>query len=73
MQKEETVETLKGPSLRVKKYSVGGMLSPGSIFKKGMTFTGELIKGMLGCGSGVYILQKGFFSNSSGIFWGAIC
>ena len=48
--KEETVKTLKGPSLRVKKDSVGGMLSPGSIFKKGMTFTGELIRGMLGCG-----------------------
>ena len=23
--------------------------------------------------TGVYILQKGFFSNSSGSFWGAIC
>ena len=50
MQKEEAVETLKGPSLRVKKDSVGGMLSPGRIFKKGLTFTGELIRGMLGCG-----------------------
>ena len=49
MQKEETVETGKGPSLRVKKGTVRGMLFPGRVSKKnGLTFNGELIRGMLG-------------------------
>ena len=33
-QKEETVETRKGPSLRVKKGAVSGMLFPGRVSKK---------------------------------------
>ena len=48
-QKEETVETRKGPSLRVKKGAVRGMLFPGRVPKKKVwTFNGELIRGMLG-------------------------
>ena len=41
-QKEETVETRKGPSLRVKKGTVSGMLFPGRVSKKKVwTFNGE--------------------------------
>ena len=48
-QKEETVETQKGPSLRVKKGAVRVMLFSGRVSKKKvLTFNGKLVRGMLG-------------------------